>query len=128
MKATLPFIEDKFDEFNGEFFGGSLSRPVMKISRARSYLGICAYKRRRVLFKGTQLTDFRILVNGLFDLPQEILEDILIHEMIHYHILSKGIRDTSPHGKIFRGIAAQINSQYGRHIRISYRLEGLAQD
>lgn len=56
-----------------------------------------------------------------YDLPEAQLEDIVIHEMIHYYIHHSKLRDTSSHGQIFRRMMEDINKRYGRHITISHR-------
>ena len=49
------------------------------------------------------------------------MEDIIIHEMIHYYIGYNKIVDTSAHGRVFRQMMNTINERYGRHIRISHK-------
>jgi predicted SprT family Zn-dependent metalloprotease len=61
-------------------------------------------------------------INVKIDLPEEVVQDTILHEMIHYSIAVKQIRDTSAHGKLFRAEMARINAEGNRHIRISYRL------
>lgn len=51
-----------------------------------------------------------------FDLSRAEWEDVVIHEMIHLHIASRGIADSSAHGPKFRGIMSEINRRHGRHI------------
>lgn len=121
MKPTIDFIARKFQEFNTQMFGGKLTMPPIQLSKARTFVGQCAAKKRRSLLHGTQLFDFRLKFSISFDLPEEEWEDTIIHEMIHYYIGVNGIKDTSAHGKIFRQMMESINQRFGRKLTISHR-------
>lgn len=122
MRATLPFIQERFDAFNQLCFGGSLPAIPLALSNAKGFLGVCRFKKRRKLFGKWELYDFSIRISTRFDLPQDVIEDTLLHEMIHCYIGLNGLADTSAHGKVFRRMMKEINAKYGRHIRISHRL------
>lgn len=121
MIATLEYIERKFAEYNSLMFQGKLKPLPVRLSRARSFLGQIAYKRRRTLFGKWKYESFEFRISILIDMPEELLEDTILHEMIHYYILSNQIDDTSAHGKVFRTMMNDINQRYGRHITISHR-------
>ncbi len=121
MKATVPYIEQKFQEFNRQMFGGKLPLLPIELSNAKTFLGQCVYKKRRRLFGKPQLYDFRLRINTRIDLPEQELEDIIIHEMIHYYIGYHQLKDTSTHGALFRQMMHDINSRYGRHLTISHK-------
>ena len=122
MKASVPYLEQKFDEFNSLIFGGGLPRVPIELGNAAGYIGKCLFKIRRRMLGKPELYDFRLRFSTRFDLPEPEMEDILIHEMIHYWIGFKGIEDTSSHGRVFRQMMKDINERYGRHISISRRL------
>lgn len=121
MIATIPFLESRFKAFNHACFADSLAPVPLRLSRALRSLGACTYKKRRLLFGKVEYYDFCIRISTQYDLPENELEDILLHEMIHYEILSKQWKDTSAHGRIFRRRMAEINERFGRHITISHR-------
>ena len=127
MRPTVSYIQEKFDEFNRQCFGGTLRPLPIRLSRARTYLGQIAYKRRRKFSLlgwrqgGVEYYDFQFRISTLLDLPQEEVDDTILHEMIHYYILSNQLKDTSTHGRLFRKIMNEINAKYGRHITISHR-------
>lgn len=125
MTVTLPFIENKFEEFNALVFGGKLPKPPIKLSKAKTYLGQCAFKRRRNWLGKTRFEDFRLRFSTRYDLSAEEVEDIILHEMIHYYIGVSQLKDTSAHGKIFRQMMADINRTHNRHITISHRSSSL---
>lgn len=103
-------------------FGCTLPYIPIELSNARTYVGVCVYKKRRTLLLRTEHYDFRMRFSRRFDLPQEEIEDTIIHEMIHYYIAYNKIKDTSAHGKRFREIMNDINSRFNRHLTISHKL------
>ena len=121
MIATLTFLQKRFETFNDAYFGGALPAVPLKLSRAVRSLGACTYKKRRKLFGGLEYYDFCIRISTKYDLPENELEDILLHEMIHYEILVNQQRDTSAHGQLFRARMKEFNDKYGRHITVSHR-------
>ena len=121
MIATLEFLVERFETFNHAFFGGALPPVPIKLGRAVRSLGSCTYKKRRKLFGKLEYYDFCLHISTRYDLPEEELEDILLHEMIHYEILVNQRQDTSAHGRLFRARMKQFNEQYGRHISVSHR-------
>lgn len=121
MKATLQYIQQRFDEFNRLMFAGRLPQLPIELSDASTFLGLFVCKIKHLPDGTTQHTDFRLRINTRIDLPQDTLDDVVIHEMIHYFIAYHGLTDTSAHGKIFRSLMESINANHGRHITISRR-------
>lgn len=122
MKVDKAYLEDKFREYNAEIFGSSLEPVEIRLSKAKSFLGKLQYRYVRNIFgKITGLKDVVIRINTRYELSEEELQDTLIHEMIHWYIISHGIKDTSTHGKYFRSMMADINSRFGRHVTVSHR-------
>lgn len=123
MIASLDFIADRFDYFNKLCFQGSLPTPKFQISSAKTFAGQMKYRRNvSSLRMGIpKCEDFRLCISRRFDLPQNEIEDTIIHEMIHYYIAYNGIRDTSPHGRVFREMMNGINHRFNRNISISIK-------
>ena len=121
MKATIPYVEKKFEEFNRLMFDGRLPMLPIELSDAKTFLGVCVYKKRRTLLGKTVCYDFKLRINTRIDLDEAEVEDIIIHEMIHYYIGYHGIVDTSAHGRVFREMMKGINERFGRHIRVSHK-------
>ena len=129
MTPTVEYLEERFDTFNRMCFDGALPRIPIKLSRARTFVGRLIYRpvrdwRGRVVRR----EDFVLRISTYFDLPEAEVEDTLIHEMIHYWIAWKGIRDTSTHGREFRRIMKEINTLHGRHLTISHKSTPEEQD
>lgn len=120
MRATLPYLEQRFEHFNRLIFNSSLPPVPIELSRARTFAGVLVTKRKRALGVVVS-TEYHLRVSTLFDLPQDELDDVLIHEMIHYYIAVRHMKDTSPHGTVFRRLMDDINSRHQRHITISHR-------
>ena len=127
MIPTIPFLEKRFETFNHDYFGDTLPPVPLKLGRSVRSLGACTYRKRWKLFGGWTYYNFSIRVSTKFDLPEDELEDILLHEMIHYDILVNQKKDTSAHGRLFRAKMMELNERYGRHIVISYRITGNGQ-
>lgn len=118
MNITLNDIKEWFGRFNDEYFGGELPQPRLMLSKASTRLGTMAYRRRRKLFS-TELYDFTIRISTCYDLTEKEYRDVLVHEMIHLYIAYKGLRDTSPHGQIFRSIMERLNRTHSLNMSVS---------
>lgn len=121
MIATIPYIKEKFEEFNRQMFDGKLPMPAIELSRAKRSLGMCVAKKRRTLLGKVELYDFKLRISSMFDLPEREMEDTIIHEMIHYYIDINKLKDSSAHGPLFRQMMESINKRFGRNITISYK-------
>lgn len=122
MRPTLSYIQQTFDEFNRLCFDGQLPPIPIVLSNARTYLGVCAYKTKRDLLMRKRHYDFRLRISTRFDLPEDVIQDTILHEMIHYHIAYNHLKDTSTHGTLFRQIMQDFNRRFSRHVTISHRL------
>lgn len=65
----------------------------------------------------------RLTFSRNFDLPVEEWEDVVIHEMLHFAIWYGDIKDSGPHGRVFRKLMGDINRIHGRNISIRHRTE-----
>lgn len=123
MIPAIPYIQSRFDEFNARYFNGSLPPVPIKLSHAKGFLGKLTFTRRKQgLFRGYRNEDFVLRINARIDLPEELVEDTILHEMIHYYIAVNNLKDSSTHGALFRREMARINAEGGRHITVSHRL------
>ena len=123
MIPTIDYIQARFDAYNAQFFGGQLPELPIRLSHAKGFLGkVCFTRRRQGLFGKYKNTDFVLRINVRIDLPEQVVEDTILHEMIHYYIAVNQWKDTSSHGALFRREMARINHEGDRHITISHRL------
>lgn len=117
MRPDLAFIRDRFNYFNRLCFDSGLPPIEFRLSNSRRSLGCFVYPR----YHGTS-DQCLIRISSRLDFPVNVVEDILIHEMIHYWIWYNKFKDTSSHGKIFAGKMNEINSRHERHITIRHRM------
>lgn len=103
-------------------FDGRLPEPPISITNAKTYLGVCAFHKHRKWHGRLEYSDFKIRISRRFDLPQNEIDDTIIHEMIHYYIGLFSPADMPGHSALFRRMMADINTRYGRHISVSHRL------
>ena len=121
MKANIEYVEQKFKDYNDQMFGGRLPMIPVRLSDVKSYLGKCKYSVRVLKDGRRECYNFEMLINTRIDLPENVVEDVIIHEMIHYYILSNQLQDTSAHGKLFRKLMNDINTRFGRNVTISHK-------
>ena len=123
-ELTVDYLRQAFEHYNDLIFEGKLPLPKLKWSRAKTRLGQMACI-RKMSWGRTKYYDFTISVSNYYNLTTEEIDDVLIHEMIHYSIAYTGLKDTSAHGVVFRGMMDKINRSFGRHITISVRTRNL---
>lgn len=120
MRPTIEYIERKFEEFNQQMFAGELPKIPIELSNAKTFLGKCVYRSRKGEDGKVEKYDFRLKINTRIDLPEQDVEDTIIHEMIHYFIGYKKLEDSTSHGPIFLHIMNAINEKYGRSLTVSH--------
>ena len=113
MQVTIDYLYSQFDKYNQQCFESALRKPVIKVSNARRQLGV---------FVGTKPLP-TIKVSNYYDRCEQDYLNTLVHEMIHMYIYEKGIKDTSPHGAVFRRMMSDINRQTGLHMSVSVRTQ-----
>ncbi len=123
MIATVDWIRTWFESFNQEYFDGKLPLPDIGITKASTRLGQMSYK-RAYRWGRTKYYDFKISLTTYYDMTDQQAKNVLLHEMIHYAIAYTGLKDTSSHGVIFRGMADNLNRKYGWDIHISTSTKG----
>lgn len=118
MQIDIIWLRNNFRQFNKQYFDGALPEPRFYIGRSRTRLGSLSYKRglviKRSMFHfrkesvGTA-NAFTLTLSNYYDQTEYQFRNVLLHEMIHLSIASSGLKDTSPHGIIFRGIMSRLN-------------------
>ncbi|MBO1362905.1 SprT-like domain-containing protein [Prevotella sp. A2931] len=123
MIVTTAWMETWFHKFNDDYFGSGLPLPILKTSTARTRLGQMSCK-RTTRWGRTKYYDFTIKLTTYYDMTERQAQNVLLHEMIHYSIAYTGLKDTAPHGVVFRGIADKLNRQYGWNIKAMTTTKG----
>lgn len=123
MTPTAEQMRAWFDTFNRQYFNGELPLPRLALGNSRTRLGSMSCRRRRTL-TGWRLSDFAIRLSTYYDCTEREMQTVLLHEMIHYYIAWKGIRDDAPHGSVFRSIMNRLNTRHGWDISVSASMRG----
>lgn len=121
MQITLPWLRANFQTFNRRYFDGGLPEPRFHIGRSRTRLGSLSFKRKRTWGK-TVNYDYSLGMSNYYEQSEHQFLSVLLHEMIHYSIAYTGLRDTSPHGIVFRGMMDRLNRDgWDIHVTTSTR-------
>lgn len=121
MKVTLDILKEKFDLFNDTYFGSELPKIEFKLTKEKRRFGFYEYNRRYdAQYRRYYEVPVRIGISTYYDMPEKSLDETLIHEMIHYYISFKRIKDNAQHGRVFMMYARDITraseyniTQYG---------------
>lgn len=116
-------MEEWFRRFDHDYFGGKLPVPELGLTRAKTRLGQLAYK-RATRWGRTKLYAFKLSMSTYYDMTDRQAKSVLLHEMIHYIIGFTGLKDTAPHGIVFRGMMDSLNRKYGWDIRVMTSTKG----
>lgn len=123
MIVTIDWMEEWFKRFDQKYFGGKLPLPELSLTRAKTRLGQLAFKRAS-RWGRTKLYDFKLSMSTYYDMTEQQAKSVLLHEMIHYIIGYTGLKDTAPHGVVFRGMMDNLNRKYGWDIRVMTSTKG----
>lgn len=119
MRANITFIRDRFEYFNRIYFEGKLPNVGLRISSSVRTLGTLRHPRNHT--SSIKPSDLTLSISSRLDLDRTIIEDTILHEMIHLYIFWFKINDTSSHGVQFKRIMSAINRKYHRNITIIHK-------
>ena len=108
MQIDTLWMKTNFMRFNTQYFDGVLPLPRLRTGRSRTQLGTMSCK-RKTSWGRTKLYDFTISLSNYYDQTEHQFQSVLLHEMIHLSIAVSGVKDTSPHGVVFRGMMQRLN-------------------
>lgn len=123
MIVTIEWMEEWFRYFDQAYFGGKLPVPELGVTRAKTRLGQLSFK-RATRWGRTKLYDFKLSMSTYYDMTDKQAKSVLLHEMIHCIIGYTGLKDTSSHGIVFRGMMDNLNRKYGWEIRVMTSTKG----
>ena len=118
MQVTLEWMSYWFAKFNTDYFRGGLPQPRLALSKSKTRLGSMSCKKRVRLFR-TECYGYTIRLSNYYDQTERQYQNVLLHEMIHYSIAYARIKDTSPHGTVFRGMMENLNRKYGWEVSVT---------
>ena len=108
MQIDTLWMKNNFMRFNTQYFDGVLPLPRLRAGRSRTQLGTMSCK-RKTSWGRTKLYGFTISLSNYYDQTEHQFQSVLLHEMIHLSIAVSGVKDTSPHGVVFRGLMQRLN-------------------
>lgn len=122
MEVTLKFLQKSFNMFNKSMFDGTLPPLCLKLSHSKRMLG--AYECKRIILNGenTESTCHVLKLSDQFLLTRKVLEDAIIHEMIHYYVELFGKENSVAHGPLFLKKMNEINEKFNRNIVVKLTL------
>ncbi len=123
MQVDIHWVRQNFQRFNADYFGGKLPEPRFVVGKARTRLGSCSWKRKSRLGRTTYY-DFTIAISNYYDQKEHDFQNVLLHEMIHLSIAYSGVKDSSSHGVVFRGMMERLNRE-GWNIQVSHSMKGV---
>lgn len=123
MQIDILWLRRWFAMFNQQYFDGGLPTPRFHIGHSRTQLGTLSFKRKMTL-RGARLFDFSLGMSNYYDQSEHQFQSVLLHEMIHLSIAAAGLKDTSPHGVVFRGMMSRLNRE-GWDIHVMTPTKGL---
>ena len=133
MVADLNNMPDMFWECNRLYFDHRLRTPKFGLMHTYRNLGRFEYRWGEKK-KPVKKRYMAILMSDYFDFDEETFRNIMVHEMIHYHLLFNGTDDCSTfgfllrffgfrgsdHGPEFMAMAESLNQKYGLNITKTY--------
>ena len=111
MTVNIEWIAQQFELFNALYFDKVLPTPLFLVSKTKTKLGWFVHK------KSFTLSGFGSSTHYQFTERQA--QNILLHEMIHFYIAFKNIKDKSAHGPVFKRLMNQFNQEFGWELTVS---------
>lgn len=124
MQVSVELLKEWFTGFNVRYFDGSLPVPAFAVGHSRTRLGSLTWRYKYKLFFRRPCS-YVIRVSNYYDLDELQFKSVLLHEMIHLHIVSRRLKDSSPHGVLFRKIMNEINAD-GWNVSVSANMRGVS--
>jgi hypothetical protein len=113
MRLSQKTLKKRFDKFNKEYFNGELVEPDFVITGNRWVAGMFNCK---VILDddngeeyASELINIRIYLSKYLLKNDRILNNILLHEMIHYYGYYMNLDINGEHGDFFMSMADEIN-------------------
>ena len=111
MDFTKDDIKEKFKLFNKLYFNGELRMPskftIQKMNLAAGRIEVNAKAKKPYV---------TIIISNCFDYNENTLDEVIIHEMLHYYLFVKGSKNAFKHKKEFVEQCDRLLRDFGLHI------------
>lgn len=111
MEINKELIKNKFKEFNKKFFNGNL--PIPKNFAVKQYNLVAG---QIIVNKKTKKPTVTIIISNCFDYNETTLNEVILHEMIHYYLFIKGDKGAFSHKKSFKNECERFKNEFGIEI------------
>ena len=125
MRLSDKVLKQRFDKFNQKYFNGELFEPKFVKTGSRWTAGMFNCDVYVATYDDgsrhmSMLKDIKIMLSKYLIKNSRILDNILLHEMIHYYgyQMDKDIKGS--HGRFFKRMANKINKD-GYNVQTYYR-------
>ena len=109
MKISKGVLEKMFAECNKKCLDSCLIMPSISTCIGETSMGMFTVR------EGRYTRDMKISIARNFNLTNEELRDLLIHEMIHEYVYLKSGKVS--HNRMFKNKMKELNEKYGLDIR-----------
>ena len=111
MIITTEEIKKQFAYWNEKAFNNELPVPTFELTQTKRTLGqFCSGR-----FFGEPT--YKIRISIFYDRPLSSYIDTIVHEMLHFYIKYKGIKDNSSHGRIWKRMATDLSYKFNLNIK-----------
>ena len=125
MRATTPIIRKIYNACNTLYFEGKLPTPIFGTYKFNRVWG--SVKTRHDLDSNGKVINFQswLRMNSRWDINEDKMIDVVLHEMIHIYIVYNGIPVTQPdgHGEEYIKVMNEINEKYGRNVKVNKEID-----
>ena len=115
FKVTTEMINFYFNIYNEKYFNSTLPLPNFCIIHRSSVFGYFRYTPSNGV-----VCNPIIEISDKYNYTEDQLEDVLVHEMLHYYLAYTGKDKKCRHGKEFKKYADDLNLNYGLNIQKTY--------
>lgn len=123
MRLSKKLLKKRFNEFNKKYFNEALIEPKFIVGGSKWTAGEFKCKYYTDIEDGkeyaTELLNIRIYFSKRLIKNSKILDNIMLHEMIHFYGYYMNYDIEGLHGDYFLGMAEQINKD-GYNIKEYY--------
>lgn len=120
MVANRKLMEEFFNRYNKEYFGGKL--PQCSFGTNGSFKELGYFSCYKNLYKPGKYHKFRIIISYRYDLTEAEFKHILLHEMLHLYLVVKksALEGNLDHGHLFLQTMNEFNKKYNLNIAVGY--------